>query len=64
MQSADQRPSALLGFVFADALVFVNIRFYKVGHLVGVHLATLAVTHLRKEERQLLCAFVKLFAQN
>lgn len=64
VQSADQRPSALLGFALADAFVFVNIRFHQVGHLVGIHLATLAVTHLRAGEKQLLCAFGKLFAQN
>ncbi len=64
MQSADQRPSALLGFAFADAFVFVNIRFHQVGHLVCVHIATFAVTHLRGGEKQLLCAFVKLFTQS
>lgn len=33
----------------AGVLVFVHVGLYQVGHLTGVHLTTLAVTHLRKK---------------
>jgi len=32
----------------AGVLVFVHVGLHQVGHLTGVHLTTLAVTHLRK----------------
>lgn len=47
VHSAEQRVSALLRFAFANAFVFVHVRLHKVGHLICVHLAALAVTHLR-----------------
>lgn len=32
--------------LLAGVLVFIHVGFHQVGHLAGVHLATLAVTHL------------------
>lgn len=36
----------------AGVFVFVHVGLHQVGHFTGVHLATLAVTHLKRGERK------------
>lgn len=48
VRAAPRQEQGGLSFL-AGVLVFVHIGLHQVGHLTGVHLATLAVTHLNKK---------------